>query len=100
VCGNFEINAAFELRNSFPLSVFSPVHIVCVDMAQQQLEYVDKTHANMYIDRQVKKSQVKDYLPMQSESHGGGTRMWVPRISGRYGDRTRHGTASSHYQRF
>jgi hypothetical protein len=35
-----------------------------VEMAQQQLEYVDKAHA--YIDRQVNKSQVKDYLPSQN----------------------------------
>jgi hypothetical protein len=33
-------------------------------MAQQQLEYIDEAHA--YIDRQVKKSQVKDYLPSQN----------------------------------
>jgi hypothetical protein len=33
-------------------------------MAQQQLEYVDKAHP--YIDRQVKKSQGKDYLHSQN----------------------------------
>jgi hypothetical protein len=38
-------------------------------MAQQQLEFVDKAHA--YIDRQVKKSQVKDYLPSQNPMDGG-----------------------------
>jgi hypothetical protein len=33
-------------------------------MAQQQLEYVDKAH--VYVDRQVKKSQVKDYFLSQN----------------------------------
>jgi hypothetical protein len=35
----------------------SPHLCTPVEMAQQQLKYVDKAHA--YVDRQVKKSQVK-----------------------------------------
>jgi hypothetical protein len=38
-------------------------------MTQQQLEFVDKAHA--YVDRQVKKAQIQDYLPSQNPLVGG-----------------------------